>query len=707
MSPGEYRITSAVGFTPVTYGTKQRNILFYLQGSNNTFDFTGVTFIVETAIFSAFGNYDLYEFNIVGNNNVLKNLTLVDEGDSSPRSSAINIVIDGSENRIEGFHTTVRGSFPYGYGDAFGKGGGSVISHQKHSACLVRGRNNHVKDCTFIHRSYGHCIFFQAAESPLVEGCYVEGEMRSTDDMLAEEGTGSPADLVGFITIWGYKLPAGFMMSLGEAGIRAYNAGNTVIDGVAISGGTSNPVVRDCTVKYMRTAFGLHQASGTETIENCISIGSESAFDGGIVKNCTADISYGPAFNVSEDNLNMEVKIIQTLATTYNGEGRIAYIAGSGSTFNITSDGSILDSSLKLDIGGGLKTIRHQPGSNLEYQNVYTASNNYVSNETSSDLVLDAQSSNIRGLSCGTIFDNGSGNTVTASDCDFSNVGLRAGDTFTTGAISYEVITVNPNEVSVTGSTLTALNIPSTVEDVETSTTFTVTKIKASAFYNNSTITSLVTPGTLTDIGAPDGNEGTFRNTTSLVSADFSASTSLTVLPKVLFRASAIQSVILPSSLTTYGANCFRDCGSLKSVELKNSTPATIGTDVFTNLTLSGITLTVPIGTTGDYAVAAVWQDFGTITESIALSTKNIEQELGFIMYPNPVKDELHVSFVTAGFNDEAVITLYNLNGQVIKEVSIKNSLETILKLSDLSSGQYILRVSDQTKTIAKKMIKE
>ncbi|CAH8281450.1 putative secreted protein (Por secretion system target) [Mariniflexile fucanivorans] len=711
MTPGVYRVTSAVGATTVTYGSNDRKVLFYFEGNNNTFDFTDVTFIVETAVFRAFGNFDVYEFNIVGNNNVLKNLTLVDEGDSVPRDSAINYVIDGKENRLEGFHSTIRGSFPYGYGDAFGKGGGPVIKHYKHSACLVRGRDNQVINSTFIHRSYGHCIFFQAAERPYVDGCYVEGEMRSTDDMLAEAGTGSPADLVNFDTVWGYKLPAGFMMSLGEAGIRAYNGGNTVIDGVAYARETSDPTVKNCTVKYMRTAYGLHQASGTETIENCISIGSESAFDGGIVKNCTADISYGPAFNVSENNLDMEVKIIQTLSTTYNGEGRIASIAGKNSTYKITSDGSIIDPSLKIQIGGGLNSIRHQPGSNLEYQITYTASDNYVSNETSSDLVLEARSSNISGVSCGTIFDDGSNNSVVAvSNCDFSNVGLKVGDTFTTGEISYEVISVNPNEVTVTGSTLVALNIPATAVDPIYSEIYTVTKIRSVAFLNNKIITSLVTPSTLTEIGAPVGNDGTFRGTTNLKSADFSASTSLIALPNVLFRGSAIQSVILPSSLTTYGLNCFRECFSLTSVEVQNSTPVDIGilgNNVFNDVTLSGVTLTVPATTKTAYQSAAVWQNFAPINEASALSTKEIEQELGFSMYPNPVKDELHVSLNKADLNDKAVITLYNLTGQVVKKANFKNSTETVLELSDLSSGLYILRYSDQNKTITKKVIKE
>ena len=82
------------------------------------------------------------------------NLTMVDDGavTDRPTRRATNVVIDGSENRVEGFHMTIKGSWPYGYGDCFGKGGtDAVIKHYKHSALLIRGTSNHVKNCTLIH----------------------------------------------------------------------------------------------------------------------------------------------------------------------------------------------------------------------------------------------------------------------------------------------------------------------------------------------------------------------------------------------------------------------------------------------------------------------------------------------------------------------------------------------------------------------------
>lgn len=228
VAAGTYTIT-AIDIENGTFGTPR----FLFEGNNSTYDFTGVTINIAADVYTE--NHGMSHIQILGNNNVLLNLTmvdLIDEYYNIKKNGGTSIIMDGQGNRIEGFHVTVKGSYPYGYGDSFGKGGtNNTIGHKKHSACLIRGESNHLKDCTFIHRSYGHCIFMQAASNPLIEGCYVDGEMRSTDDILAEAGTGSPADNIDFLTTWGYRLPAGYMMSTGEEGIRAYNAGTTFING--------------------------------------------------------------------------------------------------------------------------------------------------------------------------------------------------------------------------------------------------------------------------------------------------------------------------------------------------------------------------------------------------------------------------------------------------------------------------------------------
>ncbi|GAA3510888.1 hypothetical protein GCM10022393_25670 [Aquimarina addita] len=417
LAPGTYNVTAA----DISAG-KFSNPIFLFEGSNSTYDFTGVTINFDTAIFKSFGRVDVKEIQVLGNNNVLKNLKMVDNGSvtDNPSKTALGIALDGSGNRIEGFHMTVKGSWPYGYGDAFGKGGSNtIIYHYKHSAILVRGESNHLKNCTVIHRSYGHAIFMQAANNPLIEGCYVEGEMRSTDDMLLEEGTGTRADDVNFMTTWGYRLPAGYMMSTGEEGIRAYNGGETFINGVRYERGTSNPTILNCTIKNMRAGVTLTHATGTKYVEGCVAIGCERgyAIGSGDIVNCSADAQYGPIFGVdyeNDRNITADITVLPYSGQSYNGSKHLAIVIGSGHdlTFKSTIDNP--DQSLKLNVGGDNTTI----GLRSNDEN-YTASNININNLTKYPLVLASESSDLTGESCGTITNNGSDNDVsTSTDCN-------------------------------------------------------------------------------------------------------------------------------------------------------------------------------------------------------------------------------------------------------------------------------------------------
>ncbi|WP_338399236.1 carbohydrate-binding protein [Persicobacter psychrovividus] len=403
-----------------TISGKKAFVLFLFSGNNSTYDFSGVTVNVATGVFNAYdGAYsDFFEVQTTGNNNIIKNLTLVDVGsvDDYPKNGACNIVMDGANNRIEGFHTTVKGSFPYGYGDAFGKGGSYTIKHYKHSACLIRGESNHLKDCSFTHRSYGHCVFMQAANNPKIEGCYIEGEVRKTDDMLAEEGTGSPADLIDFYTDWGYRLPAGYMLSTGEAGIRAYNAGATIIDGVEYSRGTSNVTVLDCTVKYMRTGVTIAHATGTKYVEGVTAIGCENGFSlgSGDVVDCYADCAYGPVYAStyeSDRSYNAEITIIPAVDPYYNGSGSVAYIGGSQHKIVLKGENANLDEDLKIKIGGDKNNIRLLYG-NLPHQNDFVGTNFEIINQTNYPIFLSDKSSKVTGKSAGMVTDLGEENTI-------------------------------------------------------------------------------------------------------------------------------------------------------------------------------------------------------------------------------------------------------------------------------------------------------
>ncbi|WP_163400082.1 hypothetical protein [Flavobacterium fluviatile] len=420
LKPGIYTITAKdiqKGNFPATSGEKNiANVLFLFSGNNSEYDFTKVTVNVKTEVLNAFTTPkgELYEVQVIGNNNVIKNLKLVDDGSvhDAPKRRATNIVMDGKSNRIEGFHITTRGSYPYGYGEAFGKGGKNVISHRKHSAFLVRGYKNHAKNDTIIHQSYGHAIFMQAADWPTIEGCYVQGAMRSTHEMWKEEGKGTDADRIGFVTAFGYKLPKGYMMCLGEEGIRAYNGGETIIDGVGYKRGTSNPTVLNCTVKNMRAGVTLTHATGKKYVSGTTAIGCERGFciGTGDIVNCFADTQHGPALGVdypTDKGMTAEITLLSYEGKSYNGSGHAAIIIGSHHKITFHNAVKNADQNLKINIGGDNKTI----GMLAKDEN-YAASNIVIENFTNYPIVLDDNSKNCSGTSVGIVVDNGVKNNI-------------------------------------------------------------------------------------------------------------------------------------------------------------------------------------------------------------------------------------------------------------------------------------------------------
>lgn len=420
LAPGTYRITPK-DIKKKRFGTldfeKKAMALLTFEGNGSTYDFTGATLEVETGVFKMFGQLRVHEVVVTGNENVLKNLTMVDVGSvyDRPNKGALNVLMDGRDNRIEGFHITSKGSFPYGYGDAFGKGGkGSTIKHAKHSSFLVRGLRNHAKNCTIIHRTYGHAIFMQAASYPIIEGCTVEGEVRKTDDMLAE--TSGPAYDIDFMTAWGYRLPPGYMLSLGEAGIRAYGAGTTKVDGKVIKRGTDNPTILNCTVKFMRTGVTIAHATGTKYVEGCVAIGCENGFSLGTgeVVNCKADCVYGPVYKSTyerDKDYHADIEILPATVPYYNGSKSVAYIGGSGHRITLRGTSEALELGYNIKVGGDKNEVRLLNG-NLPHQNNFSAKSFELNNQTEYPVLLSEKSSEVSVRSKGKVSDKGTANQV-------------------------------------------------------------------------------------------------------------------------------------------------------------------------------------------------------------------------------------------------------------------------------------------------------
>ncbi len=421
VAPGVYRVTAAdmkstfTASAEVVESKITRSILL-VEGSGSTYDFTGVTIEVETAAFNAYERCMFHHLHILGNNNVVKNLKLVDVGDLQdfPKFGCVNVVVDGSNNRVEGVEVRSVGSYPYGYGELFGKGGPATIRHKKHSAMVVRGYANHIKDCKIYHRAYGHCIMMQAADKPIIEGCYIEGEMSNTDAVLRERGSDSAADKIDFKTVWGYPVPAGHAIALCEEGIRAYNGGETMIDGDRIKRGASNVTVKNCYIKNTRAGVTLTHAKGERYVENTTAVGCNRGFavgTGGKIVNCFADTENGPAFGVDyagDRNIEVDLTILPNKHKHYNGSHHAAIIIGSGHKIHLKKgEGHVAERDLIIHVGGDNQTI----GLLAKDEN-YKAAGITLKNDTDYVVKLDDNSSANTITSMGRVYDSGTGNKI-------------------------------------------------------------------------------------------------------------------------------------------------------------------------------------------------------------------------------------------------------------------------------------------------------
>lgn len=304
MSPGVYPLSD---YLTADSMIARRNLGMFqfitFSGSNNIFNLDGVEIEVDTDLRKILKPpIHTSEFVITGSGNTISGLQIRYFGNgTSPGGAALEIAGEG--NIVRNITLWVTGSFPYGYGDLFGKGGPGVIRHQKHSGLLVTGSNTRLYGCKLFMHSFGHGFFVQKnAENIYFEDCFVEGEVRKTDDILAE--TSGPAFDVNFRT-WTinreglYRVTPGYMKSLCEDGFRTY-------------GQIKNIHFKNCTAKNTRGGFELRTNGGIH-LENCTTIGTERAYwvgDGALVKNCRGDAGYGPLIFIEGSNVDVEMLVM-------------------------------------------------------------------------------------------------------------------------------------------------------------------------------------------------------------------------------------------------------------------------------------------------------------------------------------------------------------------------------------------------------------
>ena len=143
--------------------------------------------------------------------------------------------------------------------------------------------------------------------------------------------------------------------------------------------------------------------------------------------------------------------------------------------------------------------------------------------------------------------------------------------------ITYNILTGSTVAVGSNPTVSGAITIPNQVTN--NSVSYTVVSIAANAFQNNTTLTSVTFPSSLTTIG-----NNVFTSCSALISIDLSVCTNLTTIGTNFLKWSGVSSVKLSSSITNISGYAFYACSSLTSVDFSQCTNLTsIGSYAFYN----------------------------------------------------------------------------------------------------------------------------
>lgn len=323
MKPGKYLLNEFIKLESIPTRRKENQWQFLtFRGSNNTFDLTGVTIELDTALREKLhAPIHTDEFLISGNQVTLQGLTITSQGRGVAFGGAV-LGVAGQGNTLRHCTIHVEGSTPYGYGDLFGKGG------YKHSGVHITGSGSRFFGCKIFQKAFGHGFYLQEdCNDVLFEDCSVEGLMRRTDEMLAEK-SGLAFDRKFNSEILNRsgtpRIQAGYMKALSEDAFRTYHT-------------HKNLSFKNCTAKNMRGAFELRTKTAPR-LENCSSLGCERGFwvsTGAVLSRCQGDAQFGPLLYVEGDRAKAEVRLLPTEAKAVKVHA-VAVIYGVGNEVHLT-----------------------------------------------------------------------------------------------------------------------------------------------------------------------------------------------------------------------------------------------------------------------------------------------------------------------------------------------------------------------------------
>jgi hypothetical protein len=411
MKPGTYTVEDRLNGTTV----------FEFSGSNNTFTFTDVKILIPIKLLASMDFNPIHahvSYLLTGSHLTFIDGTFEDiypngmkdatdfvsynqQEDLAPVRQMTEFKLLGDHITFNGCTITVRGSYPYGYGDMWGKGRGAVVKLKKHAGINVIGSNCTLEGVDLSVLAYGHGIFMQlGADNTLINNCKLQGRVRLGADMLAE-GEGSLPHQFDYTVKFGYldgkPIPPTKMFALTEDGIRNYK-------------GTGKVTVKNTTVCNFRG--GISFAVGEEAhVENVHLVNCEHGFTlpgNSRVINCTGDAAYGPVilcpYPKNADDM-YDIKIIDRPST---GDHHLADIVGRDLKIRFTYEGAMPDTLRPITFG------QKQGGGSGNATDIQ------IANQTPHPILLKKEASDISGTSNGRVTDQGKGNKITYAPATFS-----------------------------------------------------------------------------------------------------------------------------------------------------------------------------------------------------------------------------------------------------------------------------------------------